>query len=58
MNLRFFVLKFWGTCQLRPAHVRKDTWLSLFFHTASNEKVGGAWERGQCFDGNKWKEQR
>jgi len=26
--------------------VRKDTRLSPLFHTASDEKLGGAWERG------------
>jgi len=26
--------------------MRKDTRLSLLFHTASDGKLGGAWERG------------
>ena len=31
---------------LRHTHVRKDTRLSLLYRTASDEKLGGAWERG------------
>ena len=30
------------------SHVRKHTRLSLLFRTASDEKLGGAWERGYC----------
>ena len=31
---------------LHHAHVRKDTRVSSLFHTASDGKLGGAWERG------------
>ena len=44
VKLRFFVLNFLAICQLHHSHIRKDTRLSLLFHTASNEKRGGAWE--------------
>jgi len=40
------LFNFFAICQLRHAHLRKDTRLSLPFHTASNEMRGGAWERG------------
>ena len=32
--------------QLHHAHVRKDTWFSPLFCTASDGKLGGAWIRG------------
>ena len=50
-KLGFTILKFFAICQLRHAHVRKDTRLSLLFRTASNEKLGGAWEQGKCARG-------
>jgi len=40
------VWQIFATCWLRHAHVRKDTRLSLLFHTVSDGKLGGAWERG------------
>jgi len=33
-------------CRLHHSHVRKDTRLSPLFCTASDEKLGGAWEQG------------
>ena len=36
--------KFFTIFQLRHAHMRKDTSLSL--RNASDEKLGGAWEQG------------
>ena len=39
-----FVLKIFAIFRLCHAHMRKDTRLSLLFHTASDEKLGGAWE--------------
>jgi len=46
VKLRFFFLNFLAICQSRHPHVRKDTRLSPLFRTASDEKLGGAWERG------------
>ena len=40
------VRQIFATCWLRHAHVRKDTRLSPLFHTASDGKLGGTWERG------------
>ena len=40
------VRQIFTTCWLRHAHVRKDTRLSPLFRTASDRKLGGAWERG------------
>ena len=41
-KLCFFVL---AVCRLRNAHVRKHTRFSPLFRTASDKKLGGAWER-------------
>ena len=40
------VRQIFATCQLHHAHMRKDTRLSPLFCTASDGKLGGAWERG------------
>ena len=45
-KLHFFFLNILAVCRLCDAHVRKHTRLSPLFHTASDEKLGGAWERG------------
>ena len=37
-------INFFVSCDV--AHMRKDTRLSPLFRTASDEKLGGAWERG------------
>ena len=39
------ILKIFTIFQLCHAHMRKDTWLSSLFRTASDEKLGGAWEQ-------------
>ena len=41
MKLGFLFRIFFALRQLRHAHVRKDTRLSLLFHTVSNEKLDG-----------------
>ena len=46
MKCILFVPKIFAIFRLRHAHVRKDNRLSLLFRTASDEKLGGAWERG------------
>ena len=46
-----FTFSFFVICQLRHAHMRKDTRLSLLFHIASDEKLGGAWGWGT----SKWR---
>ena len=43
------VRQIFATCRLRHAHVRKDTRLSPLFRTASDGKLGGAWERGYLY---------
>ena len=40
------VWQIFATWRLRHGHVRKDIGLSLLFRTASDGKLGGAWERG------------
>jgi len=46
MKLCFFDVNFLAICRLCHPHVRKDTRLSPLFHTASNETLGGASDRG------------
>jgi len=43
-----FILIFYifGICWLHHAHVKKDARLSPLFYTASDEKLGVAWEQG------------
>ena len=43
---RLLILKSFAICLICHAHMTKDTRLSLHFCTASNEKLGRAWERG------------
>ena len=40
-----FVLNILAICRLRHVHVRKDTRVSLLFRTASDKKLGGAWQQ-------------